>query len=263
MARIRSIKPGFASDSKVKRLSREARLMFLLMLPEADDEGRLLGSPKWLAGVLYPDDEDVTPKKAGGWLAEIVREGMVVPYEHDGTKYLWIAQFKRHQKPQHPAPSTLPPCPNEGEPLTRTSGEPPEPLTKPSGATHETFTPVVGEGEGVVVGEGVVAPAEAVDFEAFWSAYPRKTDRKAAVAAWPKATKKAAPGDLVAAALRYATDPNREDAYTLHPTTWLNRERWNDPPLPTRANGTESAADRTLRNLHAMRANTETKELTA
>lgn len=36
---------------------------------------------------------------------------------------------------------------------------------------------------------------------------------------------------------RYRDDPNRDDGYTAHPTTWLNRDGWDDDPLPARTNG--------------------------
>ena len=39
---------------------------------------------------------------------------------------------------------------------------------------------------------------------------------------------------LLEAAERYAADPNREDAYTKLPATWLNAECWDDGPLPDR-----------------------------
>jgi hypothetical protein len=45
---------------------------------------------------------------------------------------------------------------------------------------------------------------------------------------------------IIAGAARYASDPNREDAFTAHPATWLNAERWDDPMLPAR----DSRSDR-------------------
>lgn len=92
-------------------------------------------------------------------------------------------------------------------------------------------------------------------FERFWDAYPRKTAKGSARSAWPKAVAKEAqrviaplgPGYnlpewrqsraidvIVGGARHYAHDPNREDAYTAHASTWLNGERWHDPPLPPR-----------------------------
>lgn len=71
-------------------------------------------------------------------------------------------------------------------------------------------------------------------FEDFWNAYPRRAAKPDAQRAWAKAVKAQSAEAIVAAARRYAADPNREDAYTAHPATWLNREGWNDPPLPPR-----------------------------
>lgn len=71
-------------------------------------------------------------------------------------------------------------------------------------------------------------------FDNFWSIYPRKAGRAPAVKAWEKAIRKADPDTIIVGALLYLNDPNREDAYTAHASTWLNQERWNDDPLPAR-----------------------------
>lgn len=69
-------------------------------------------------------------------------------------------------------------------------------------------------------------------FDHFWSIYPRKVGKPKAREAWKRAIKRADPSAIVAGAKRYRDDPNRDDAYTAHPTTWLNRDGWEDPPLP-------------------------------
>lgn len=140
MARIRSIKPGFASDSKVARLSLQARLTFLLLLPEADDEGRMVGSTKRLVGLLYPNDDKIGAVQVERWLKELITENMVIRYTADGTIYLSIVNFRKHQNPQHPTPSSFP---SPHEDFVSDSRNPHESLTKSSS------TSVEGEGEGV------------------------------------------------------------------------------------------------------------------
>ena len=71
-------------------------------------------------------------------------------------------------------------------------------------------------------------------FDEFWSAWPSKRGKADAKKAWAKATRAADPAVIAAAAARFAADPNREDAFTPHASTWLNGERWNDGPLPNR-----------------------------
>lgn len=80
--------------------------------------------------------------------------------------------------------------------------------------------------------------------EFYEQAYPRRSGRGAARKAWEKATRKALPSDIVAAAYRYAADPNREPAFTKHPSTWLNQECWTDDPLPPRGSGNGRVIDR-------------------
>ena len=70
-------------------------------------------------------------------------------------------------------------------------------------------------------------------FTEFWQTYPRRTAKGAAVKAFRQALKKASADTIIAGAARYRDDPNRDDAYTAHPATWLNAERWDDDPLPT------------------------------
>ncbi len=72
------------------------------------------------------------------------------------------------------------------------------------------------------------------DWLEFWRAYPRKAGKQAALKAWHKALTQAEPHVIIAAAARFRDDPNREDEFTPHPSTWLNQHRWEDDPLPKR-----------------------------
>ena len=74
-------------------------------------------------------------------------------------------------------------------------------------------------------------------FARFWTAYPRKVGKRTALAAFDRAARRAQPSVIADGAERYRDDPNREDAFTAHPTTWLNRDGWEDAPLPAKSNG--------------------------
>ena len=83
-----------------------------------------------------------------------------------------------------------------------------------------------------------------IHFDMFWDKYPRKVGKQAAEKAFIKALKLASVEDIVSGAERYAKDPNRVDAFTAHPTTWLNAGRWADGPLPERVKtGDEKRAE--------------------
>lgn len=75
------------------------------------------------------------------------------------------------------------------------------------------------------------------DFEAFYAAFPtaRKGSRRDVRKAWDKALSRAAPRTLIEGAERYRDDPNREDAFTAGAARWLNRDGWEEGPLPARS----------------------------
>ena len=90
-------------------------------------------------------------------------------------------------------------------------------------------------------------PADPAGFDEFWQTYPRRQGKGAAIKAYEKALRRADVEEILAAAHRYATDPNREDQFTAHPTTWLNQDRWLDDALPSRTpdrNGPMSASEK-------------------
>jgi hypothetical protein len=71
-------------------------------------------------------------------------------------------------------------------------------------------------------------------FADFWNIYPRREGKQAAAKAFEKATRSVSVDVVLAGAARFRDDPNRDPAYTPHPTTWLNQGRWDDEPLPAR-----------------------------
>ena len=108
MARIRTIKPEFPISETIGRLSRDARLLYIQLWTIADDSGRARASSRLLASHLYPYDED-SHSLIDGWLSELQAEGCVTLYEVDGTSYLEMPKWLKHQKIDRPTPSRLPP----------------------------------------------------------------------------------------------------------------------------------------------------------
>jgi hypothetical protein len=73
------------------------------------------------------------------------------------------------------------------------------------------------------------------EFDTFWSYYPKKVDKGAAIRAFRKAVKDEAVAVIIEGAQRYADDPNLPDKqFIKNPATWLNAEAWNNGPLPER-----------------------------
>ena len=112
MGRIRTIKPEFPQSETVGHLSRDSRLLFIMLWTIVDDSGRTRAASRMLASLLFPYDEDA-PQMIDAWLAELEREQCVQIYEVNGSTYLEISNWLKHQKIDRPTPSKLP-GPREG-----------------------------------------------------------------------------------------------------------------------------------------------------
>ena len=118
MARIRTIKPEFWQHPKVMAVSRDARLLFLGLLNEVDDEGRMRWSAKRVAGVVFPGDDDVTSNEVESWAVALERAGLIVRYADDHGPLIAMPGFTEHQKVDRARASNLP-APRLDEPSTK------------------------------------------------------------------------------------------------------------------------------------------------
>lgn len=107
MARIRSIKPEFPQSESMGRVSRDARLLFVMLWPICDDHGRTRAASRMLASLLFPYDSDA-PALMDGWLAELEREGCIRRYVVDGSTYLEVCKWLKHQKIDKPSKPQFP-----------------------------------------------------------------------------------------------------------------------------------------------------------
>src|SRR5690242_8409033 len=107
MSRIRSIKPEFPQSESIGKLSRDARLLFIMLWTYVDDAGRARASSRMLASLLYPYDDDAK-KLIDGWLGELELYGHITIYDVEGSRYLEICNWLKHQKIDRPSKSRLP-----------------------------------------------------------------------------------------------------------------------------------------------------------
>jgi len=107
MARIRTIKPEFPQSHSIGRLSRDARLLFILLWTLCDDAGRTRGNPRMVASLLFPYDDDA-PKKIEGWLQELSKERCIIRYEVQCSEYIEVCNWLKHQKIDRPGKSNIP-----------------------------------------------------------------------------------------------------------------------------------------------------------
>lgn len=133
-----------------------------------------------------------------------------------------------------------------------------EESTTPNGVVHTLNRPGGAEGAddtGAPSPPGQAAP-ELRLFDTFWQVYPRKVGKAKARTKYAAAVKRAGSEHVVVdGARRLADDPNLppETRYIPHPTTWLERDGWDDEPLPDRGGRPQSPVQRNLSLVDAAR----------
>lgn len=97
MARARNIKPGFFVNEDLTELDAWTRLLFIGLWTLADKAGRLEDRPKKIKiGVFPVDSVDVEEMLQG-----LARFGFINRYEVNGSKYIQIVNWDKHQNPHH------------------------------------------------------------------------------------------------------------------------------------------------------------------
>lgn len=95
MSRARNIKPGFFKNDLLAECSPLARILFVGLWCEADREGRLEDRAKRIKAECLPyDDCDVS-----ALLDELNVRGFIFRYEVNGSQYIAIPEFLKHQNP--------------------------------------------------------------------------------------------------------------------------------------------------------------------
>lgn len=108
MARKRMIDPSFWSDEKVGTVEPRARLLFMGLISQADDAGRLNGHPALIKSLIFPYDYDISLSDVEQWICLLANKNLIQRYEVDSQKYILIPNFNKHQTINRPQPSKLP-----------------------------------------------------------------------------------------------------------------------------------------------------------
>lgn len=115
MARKRMVDPSFWVDEKLGTVDVSVRLLFMGLISQADDEGRLNGHSALIRSLIFPYDQDITVSDVEGWLQLLAADGrkLIIRYEVDHQQYICIPNFKKHQTINKPQDSKLPKPPND------------------------------------------------------------------------------------------------------------------------------------------------------
>lgn len=234
----RILREAQLTSESLNGVSEEAQILFNRLTLVVDDHGRFDARPAVIRARCFPLMLTGWPnERVSKALGELGAADMVCVYEADGRPYLHFVNWRKWQRIR--AVDSKWPSPDDtcGHPLTsvRSREHPHASVARASTSLIASDSASASEGGGGV-GEGD-------RFDEFWDAYPRKVGKPKAREAFLRALRRSAFDAIFSGAERLRDDPNRTDEFTPHPTTWLNRDGWNDDPLPAR-NGSVRLADR-------------------
>nr|DAN34857.1 MAG TPA: replisome organizer [Caudoviricetes sp.] len=96
MARIRTIKPKFWDDSKIGKISRDSRLLYIGLWTFSDDVGVVIGDNIWLKSKIFPYDQ-IQVQQFEKWLSELATNGFICQFSYKNENFIYLPNFARHQ----------------------------------------------------------------------------------------------------------------------------------------------------------------------
>src|SRR5687767_2730037 len=108
MPRIRTLKPEHKQHRKVGLLTDRQYRLWVGMITEADDEGRLVADTSWLRAVVFPYQPKLTVRQVSDDLLAISQMGLVNLYTVGECRYAEFASWRDHQSINKPHASKLP-----------------------------------------------------------------------------------------------------------------------------------------------------------
>lgn len=135
MARSRIVKPGFRRNKALAKCDAHARLLFISIWMEADRDGRLKYIPFELHGLSFPWEPEIDIEKLIG---QLVAGGFILRYTADGSDYIEVVNFAKHQHIHRDEKSTDCPPPTQVV-AAQDTGEKPESIRSQPGEKPESI----------------------------------------------------------------------------------------------------------------------------
>lgn len=130
-------------NEKVASLPDGGRLLFIGIFSNADDDGRLKASPKFLKATIFPYDADKSMEQIKDLRDQCSSLGLIRVYNKNGREYLDLPGWREHQniRKDRYTPSQLPSLDEADNQMTPTA----QPNDNHPATTGE---PSIGEGRG-------------------------------------------------------------------------------------------------------------------
>lgn len=121
MASRRMIDPAFWQSESLMELDYRQRLLFIGLISNADDQGRLKGNPKLVKAMVFPFD-DIAADEVEADLNELETVECIAIYRVGSKTCIQVLNWWSYQHPQWAYPSELPPMEGWRDQLRYRSG---------------------------------------------------------------------------------------------------------------------------------------------
>ena len=213
MAKGRMLQNRISKSSKIASLSSDTvRLLYTWLLSHLDINGNFYADPVMVNNLVFTRLGH-SVKTVSSALDELVSAGLIIRYQIDGEVYLNYPDFFEKQPKLNPDREGTPDIPN---------------ITQESLLNNSRVTPtqinIIEDKiskDKIIINEG---------FEEFWKTYPRKVNKKEAISSWKKAKIPSLEKIIQIIEKQKQSDQWLSDngKYIPYPSTWLNKEKWND-----------------------------------
>lgn len=237
MARIRTVKPELSFHEGLFDLEVETglpiRFVWAMLPCHCDREGRFKWKPRSLKAQILPyDDVDLSRVLDALWT-----RGFIEKYHENNEEYGCIPTFLDHQVINNKERESTLPKPSKNNTLSREKREVDALPTREERVTQGR------EGKGKegnskkhMSNSANLTYDDVPDFLQFWSAYPRKDDKKKSFQAWLKAKPDI---DVVLSALAWQVQSDQwsrqNGQFVPLGETYINGARWEAEPPNERA----------------------------
>lgn len=205
------IDPSIWADEDFGNLSSEAQVLFIGMVSNADDEGRLPGNAVFLISTIFPF-RAYTKEEARKLRDEVLKRMKSVKlYEKDEKEYIQLEKFSNYQSIDRPSPSKYPPF-SEG-----------------SASNRRPLVPNRREEKGIE--EKIYT-----HFDSFWKEYPKKVSKSVAQKQFVKLNPSLYLLKKIMEDIRQRKESEdwqkQKGEFIPYPATYLNQRRWEDETKP-------------------------------
>lgn len=235
MARSRNIKPGFFTNEDLVELDFATRLLFAGLWTVADRDGRLQDRPKKIKIDIFPADNlDID-----AMLQALHTSKFIVRYEIDGSKFIQISNWTKHQNPHHTEKASE--IPGFNAVLTV---KPPLDNKQPKEQDGECLADSLLLIPDSLIPDSLVGEPQAKPANRATRKCPADFELTASMLTWAD---EECPGVNLDRATKKFMDHTFKTAMTDWPATWRNWIRSDFERLPAKTNSSETTYQRSMR----------------